>query len=184
MDKLVLAVVGLPGAGKSEVAEYIVKKTAWPKIHFGRLVTDEVTRRGMELTQENEKVVRDEYRAKLGIGALAIMAMPEAKEHIATAGKVILESFYSWEEYLEMKKEFGDAFRVLAVFASPEVRAARLASRPLRPLTPDGVRERDYSQIETLHQGGPIARADWTVINEGTAEELHQKIDAILEKLI
>ena len=41
---------------------------------------------------------------------------------------------------------------------------------------------RDYSQIENLHQAGPIARADFTILNEGTKEDLYKQIDEIIKK--
>ena len=90
---------------------------------------------------------------------------------------------YSWEEYLAVKQEFSDAFKVLAIFASPQIRTERMGKRPVRPLTPEQLMSRDYYPIENLHQAGPIARADWTVINEGTVEEMKVKIDEVLAKL-
>ncbi|HYV33871.1 MAG TPA: dephospho-CoA kinase, partial [Candidatus Limnocylindria bacterium] len=96
-------------------------------------------------------------------------------------GTVILESMYSWEEYLELKRQYGESFKVLAIYASPATRVARMVKRPIRPLTPEQLQSRDYSQIENLHQAGPIARADWTIVNEGTLEELFKEIDNIVK---
>ncbi len=178
-NKIIFAVVGLPGAGKSEAAEYIKEKTSWSKIHFGNSVVDEVIRRGQEPNQANEKVVRDEFRRLYGMGALATINLPKIKELFQNSS-VIIESMYSWEEYLELKKEFGDSFKVLAIFASPKIRTERMAGRSFRPLTPEELIARDYSQIETLHQAGPIARADYTIINESSEQDLHLQIDEIL----
>jgi dephospho-CoA kinase len=82
-----------------------------------------------------------------------------------------------------MKKEFGDSFKVLAIYTSPEIRIKRMENRPVRPLTREEAISRDYSQIENLHQAGPIARADFMVVNEGTKEELYKEIDKIISKL-
>jgi dephospho-CoA kinase len=183
VKKIILAVAGLAGSGKSEASEYIAQRTGWPKIHFGNMVTDETSRRGMELTQENERVVREEYRAKLGMGALALMAMPKIKEYAESADGVIVESMYSWEEYLELLKEFGDQFKVLAIFASPQTRGLRMAKRPLRPLEPEELKNRDFTEIETLHKAGPIARADYMIVNEGRIDDLKSELDGFLEKL-
>lgn len=183
MDKkIILAVVGLPGAGKNEVTEYLMKKMGWPKIYFGDVTFDEMKRIGLEINEINERKTREGIRAKLGMGAYAILNLLKIKELFKTSS-VILESFYSWEEYLEMKKEFGDVFKVLATFSSPETRTERLKNRPHRPLTKEEVISRDYAQIENLHQAGPIARADFMVINEGTKEDLYKQIDKIIKKL-
>ncbi|MBI5221034.1 MAG: AAA family ATPase [Candidatus Liptonbacteria bacterium] len=183
MRPIVLAVVGLPGAGKTEASEYIVKKTNWGHVHFGNIVTvDEIKKRGLELNEENERMIREDLRAKGGMGVLAAMSLPKIKELFATSS-VLIESHYSWEEYIILKDAFGDDFRVLALFASPETRAARMAKRPHRPLTAEEFRSRDYSQIANLHQAGPIARADWMIINEGTVAELQKNIDQVLAKV-
>lgn len=182
MNKIILAVVGLPGAGKTEVVDYLIKKTKWPKVYFGQGVLEEVSRRGLEISEKNEKKVREDLRAQYGMAAMAIINMPKIKKLFQTSN-VIIESHYSWEEYLELRKEFGGAFQVLAIYSSPETRIKRLAERPIRPLTSAEVISRDYSQIENLHQAGPIARADFTIINEGTREELYSKLDSFLQTL-
>jgi dephospho-CoA kinase len=160
-----------------------MQQTGWPNVHFGNTVVDEVRARDLEVNQANEKIVREEFRTKHGMGALALMNLPRIRDHFAQ-GSVILESFYSWEEYVIVKKEFGSQFFVLAVHASFPVRAKRMEHRPERPLTAPELEMRDTTQIETLHQAGPIARADFMIINEGTREELYQNIDTILSRLI
>lgn len=182
MSNIILAVAGLAGSGKSEAAAYILKKTGWPSVHFGDTVVNETKARGLEVNQTNERVVRDEFRKIHGMAAMAIVNLPRIRTHFAE-GSVVIESFYSWEEYTTLVEEFGGKFFVLAIYANFNLRAARLAHRPTRSLTSDELNARDYSQIETLHQAGPIARADFMVINEGSQAELHDKLDAVLAKL-
>jgi len=182
MSKIILAIVGLTGAGKTEVTEHIIKKTGWPKVYFGDVTFDEMKKEGLEVNEANERKTREGIRAKLGMGAYAILNLPKIKELFETSS-VIVESLYSWEEYLEMKKEFGDSFKVLATFSSPETRIDRMISRPVRPLTKEEMISRDYSQIENLHQTGPIARADIMIVNEGTKEDLYKQIDEVIRKL-
>ena len=182
MNKIILAVVGLAGAGKTESTEYVIKKTGWPKIYFGQAVVDEVARRGLPLNEANERLVREEFRAKDGIGAMAIANLPKVKE-LYEKSNVIIESLYSWEEYLIIKKEFGENFKVLAIYTSFDTREKRMLNRPHRPLSKEQLQSRDVSQIENLHQAGPIARADWTIVNEGSKEQLYLEIDKVLNNL-
>ena len=182
MNKIILAIVGLTGAGKTEITEYIMKKTGWPKVYFGDATFDEMKKEGLEINEANERKTREGIRAKMGMGGYAVLSIPKVKEFFKKSS-VVVESLYSWEEYLEMKKEFGDAFRVLAVFSSPDVRAERMSKRPFRPLNKEEMVSREYSQIENLHQAGPIARADFFVLNEGTKEDLYKQIDEIIKKV-
>jgi dephospho-CoA kinase len=78
---------------------------------------------------------------------------------------------------------------VVAVYAPPKLRYSRLASRiatkgdinkRFRPILESDARGRDYAEIENIEKGGPIAMADFTIINTGTIEELKQKTKEIL----
>lgn len=181
-NKVILAVVGLAGAGKTESTEYLIKKMGWPKVYFGQPVMDEVARRSLPINEANERLVREELRTQHGMAAMAILSIPKIKELFASSS-VILESLYSWEEYLAIKEEFGDSFKVLAIYSALSTRVERMKVRPFRPLSEADLISRDESQIENLHQAGPIARADWTIVNEGIKEELQRKIDEVLKNL-
>lgn len=182
MSKLILAVVGLPGAGKTEVVDYLIKKTSWPKVYFGQEVFEEIKRRGLEISESSERLVREELREKYGMSALAVLNLSKIKE-LFTKTSVIVESLYSWEEYLEMKNNFSDDFKVLAIYSSPEDRIMRLSKREYRKLDRETVIARDYSQIENLHQAGPIARADFTIINDSSFDDLYEQVDKLIAKL-
>ena len=182
MPNIILAVVGLAGAGKTEVTQYLLKKTGWPKVYFGDVTFNEMKLRGIPVNEANERKMREELRAAFGMGSYAVKSMPKILELFKTSS-VIIESLYSWEEYLEVKKQFGENFKVLAIFASFPTRAARMAHRQIRPLNEADLQSRDYSQIENLHQAGPIARADWTIVNEGSQAELFGKIDEVVKEL-
>ena len=181
-NKIILAVVGLAGSGKTEAIEYLIEKLKWPRIYFGDVTFEEMKKEGLEINEANERKTREAIREKLGIGAYAILNLPKIKESYEE-NSVLIESLYSWEEYIELKKEFGDKFKVLAIYTSPETRISRMMDRPIRPLTKEELISRDYAQIENLHQAGPIARADWTIINEGSKGELYKWLDGIIEKI-
>ncbi|MEK7068132.1 MAG: AAA family ATPase [Patescibacteria group bacterium] len=183
MSKLILAVVGLPGSGKTETINYLRQKLNCPKVYFGDVVMDELKNQGLEVNEVNERKIREGLREKYGMAAMAIKSLPKIKEILATSDHVLVESLYSWEEYLILQEEFGDNFKILAVYSSPATRYARLQHRPTRPLTAAEARSRDYSQIANLHQAGPIAIADYTVINEGAMKELYEQIEKIVNKL-
>jgi len=114
----------------------------------------------------------------------AILSLPKIENLMGSTKIILLESMYSWEEYLIFKEKYQDNFITLAINSCPKTREKRLKNRSIRPLkNKQEFLTRDYAQIENLNQAGPIARADWTIINEDSLEVLHESIEKALEKL-
>lgn len=182
-NQKIITVLGLPGSGKTEAVKYLVEKYALPKVYFGDVLFDELKRRNLEVNEKNERFVREDLRKTRGLLCFAeevvknIQKMEEEKI-------IVAESLYSWEEYLYFKKVFADRFETIAVHASPKVRYERLKKRPARPLSLKEAQSRDYAQIENIHQAGPIAIADYMIINENAVEQLHNQIDNVIKSII
>lgn len=174
----VVAIVGMTGSGKSEVAR-VFQANGFIPIRFGDVTDNELKKQGKLLTEENERPVREAFRKRYGMAAYAILNQPRIDEALKTSN-VVVDGLYSWEEYLYLKECYGDNLIVVAVFSSPETRYTRLARRETRPLTADEARERDHAEIENINKGGPIAMANFTLINETSLEDL----EAATEKLI
>jgi len=178
----VVAIVGMTGSGKSEVAR-VFEQNGFVKIRFGDVTDEEVKKRGLALNEENERRVRQQLRQELGMGAYAILNMPKIDEALKSSS-VVADGLYSWDEYLLMKEHYGDRFAVLAVYSSPASRYARLACRKVRPLTGSEAASRDKAEIENSAKGGPIAMADHTIVNEGGIEELRQQVKKVMESYL
>ena len=58
-------------------------------------------------------------------------------------GDVVIDGLYSWEEYTFLKNHYRDDFCVMAVWASPRTRYARLTRRVDRRLTLEEAPSRD-----------------------------------------
>lgn len=177
----IIAVVGMTGSGKSEVAR-IFERYGYGRIRFGDVTDEELKKRGLPLNEQNEKVVREELRQKLGMAAYAILNIPRIDEALKS-GNVVIDGLYSWDEYKVLKERYGDGFGTLAVWASPATRYRRLSQREVRPLTPLEAASRDQAEIENSAKGGPIAMADWTVTNEGTLKTLKRQVNRIIRAL-
>lgn len=183
--KKIIAVIGMPGSGKSETIKYLEKKYSWPKIYFGQATFIRMKKDGLTLTQKNERLIREKIRRELGMGAYAKLALPEISQALKQSNIVLIESLYSWEEYKIIKNKFNGQFKVIAIYASPATRFSRLKKRKNRSLkTQKEFNERDWSEIENIDKGGPIAMADFTFINEATTEELYKNIDETVKKII
>ena len=72
---------------------------------------------------------------------------------------------------------------MVAVWASPKTRYARLANRKSRSLTEAEAASRDATEIENANKGGPIAMADFTIINESSLENLRKEVRRIISIL-
>lgn len=179
----ILAFVGLPGAGKSSAVDYLTAKH-YPKVYFGGVVLDAMTKAGLEHTQENEKPFREALREKEGKDFVVNRIVTQI-EHLIDCGehRIVADGLYTWTEYKILKHAFGSNLEVAAIVAPRHVRHHRLTKRPIRPLTVQEASERDWAEIEHLEKGGPIAIADHYLINDGNLDTLYGQIDAVLEQI-
>lgn len=175
----VVAIVGMAGAGKSEVARQF-EDAGFTRIRFGDLTDKEIYRRGLVLNESNERLVREELRRRYGMAAYALLNLPEIDAALLR-GHVAVDGLYSWEEYRVMKDRYSANFVTVAVYASPATRYSRLANRAHRKLNFDEAVGRDRTEIENVNKGGPIAMADLTIINESSIEDLRREAAKIAD---
>ena len=180
MNKAV-AVVGMCGSGKSVLCDYFCE-LGWQKVYFGGVVVSQVKKAGQEVNEANERKMREDLRKQYGMGALAVLLKEEILEKLQTSN-VVLDGLYSWSEYLILKELLGDRLIIVAVATNCGVRKARLANRPVRPLSSEDVDKRDKAEIENSEKGGPIAKADFYVTNNGTEAELKAQFEQFLQNL-
>jgi dephospho-CoA kinase len=113
------------------------------------------------------------------MAAYAKLNLPRIDARLKSAD-VVVDGLYSWEEYTLLKSRYGDNFHVVAVWASPGTRYKRLSERPIRPLTAEEAASRDIAELENTNKGGPIAMADFTIINETSLKDLEKEIEKVL----
>ena len=182
ISKRALALVGMPGAGKTICAEYL-RGRGYFTLRFGAVVVDEVRRRGWEVNPANERSAREELRERHGMAAMAIISLPKLQEALKRHRCIIIDGLYSFSEYKLLEEQLGAPLVLLAIAAPRHLRYERLSSRPERPLTPFEAQERDIREIEALEKGGPIAMADYTLVNDGAPSELLRQLDTLLDSL-
>ncbi len=184
-----LAIVGMPGAGKTTAAK-IIEKLGLGYIRLGQITIDILKEKGLEVSEANERRIREKLREEYGMAAYAIKNFSKI-DKLLKKGSIVIDGLYSWEEYLSFKKRYK-SFIVLAIYAKPEIRYKRLEGRKadksdksmnFRRLTKKEAKKRDYSEIENINKAGPIAMADYTIVNEGTLEELRLKIESLVNKI-
>ncbi|MCP3686448.1 MAG: AAA family ATPase [bacterium] len=177
----VVALVGLPGSGKSEASRSF-EAEGFSRVRFGDATEDELKKRNLEINEKNEKHIRELLRKELGMDAYAKLNVPKLDAALEK-GNVVADGLYSWEEYLFLKEKYNDNLVVVAIYASPKTRYERLGKREIRPLTADEAKSRDYAEIQNINKGGPIAIADYTINNESSLEELEKNTKELINSI-
>ena len=179
MNKI-YALVGMCGSGKSVCCE-VFQKRGWEYVYFGGVTMRELERLGLEKNEENERRVREGLRKEFGPAAFAVKLLPVIREKLQK-GNVCLDGLYSWSEYKVLKEEFGDTLSVAAVLTPRALRYERISRRPHRPLTPAEAFSRDVAEIETMEKGGPIAMADYFLLNDSSLEAFQAAIEKLIDE--
>ena len=177
----VVSIVGMAGSGKSEVAK-VFENNGFAKVRFGDITDREVRKRGLELNEENERYIRQQLRKEHGMSAYAKLSLSRI-DYLLKSVDVIVDGLYSWEEYTLLKRRYGDRFSVVAVWASPQTRYARLTKRLIRPLTVEEAVSRDTAEIEDTNKGGPIAMANFVILNDSSLEALEKETRRVIAAL-
>lgn len=180
-EKIVVAIVGMCGSGKSVATEFFVKN-GFNKIYFGAVTLEAITAQRLEITPDNERSVREALREKDGLAAYAKYLLPRIIEN-SSKGDVVLDGLYSWSEYKYLMKNLDSRLIVVAVISDKQIRFERLSQRDFRPLSKEDAEKRDYSEIEKLEKGGPIAEADYYIINNSTMDSFISQLTEILAKI-
>lgn len=178
----IIAIVGMPGAGKTVAADFFRAKGI-PVLRFGDQTDISLTELGLVRNEKNERFVREELRKDLGMAAMAIKIEPRILKAAKTATAVVLDGLYSWEEYVFLKGKFPK-IQLLCIYAPPATRYARLGNREIRPLTVTEAASRDIAEIENLNKGGPIAIADYCIVNDGDQAAFQTRLESLYRKLI
>ena len=170
-QKKVIAISGMPGAGKG-VASEAGKSLGFEVFVLGDVIREETERRGIESTPKNMGNVMLELRANEGVAVVAKRLLPKIES--ARSSTVIVEGVRSMHELQELQSKY-EAITV-AIHASPKTRFQRLLSRKRSddPKTWEVFFERDSRELN-VGLGHVIALADLVLINEGTIVDLQSE---------
>lgn len=181
----IIAILGMAGSGKGTVVEYLTDNYHVPKVYFGGMVYEEVARRGLDIVRD-EKMVREDMRAAEGPAVLAKRAATRATELLDGGAQfVVLDGVYSWSEDTYLRDTFGERYVSFAVVAPKNLRYERVVARQdaHRLYTREDIMRRDVEEIENIEKGGPIAYADYYLINDRDLDSLINQTDAVMHQL-
>lgn len=175
MNKLV-AIVGMCGSGKSIASEYF-ENAGYKKIYLGGITMDKLKEENLEVNPSNEKMMRERLRSEHGMGAYALLSIPKIEQYLESSN-VVLDGLYSWDEFVILHEKYPN-IKLISIVNNKSIRYNRLAVREIRPLTSEEATNRDISEIENLAKGGPIAFADYFILNNGDMDSYINDLDSI-----
>lgn len=179
--KAIIALVGLPGAGKSEAAAFFAKKNL-PVISFGKIINDYIDKQKLSHTEDVHKKVREELRVKYGREALAVLNKDRLNKMLTLNNIIVIDGVRSWEEYLYLKKQLKKVdIYILALHANKKLRYERSAKRDYRSQLFG--EERDINELIGTNMGSTIAFADFFVKNNFSIDDLHDKLDEVYRQI-
>jgi dephospho-CoA kinase len=179
-DKLVVGLAGMPGSGKSLVAE-TAQQEGYVVVVMGDVIREETQKRGLKLNPKNMGKMMLELRKIGGNSIIAEKCIPKILQ--TKSSKVIVDGLRSLDEAGAFKVHFP-RFSLVAVHASPETRFSRLYRRR-RSDDPDGwevFRERDTRELR-VGLGNAIAMAEYLIINENNIDNTRANVREALRRV-
>lgn len=177
----IIGIVGLIGSGKDEAANYIAERYSYRIINMSDIFREILRSEGIEPTRKNLQ----EERVKRGMRFLAQEVVKRIK-NMAKKGveKIVITSVRRPEDYEIVKKAFGD-YKLIQIFADKEKRFERMKKRgrPGDPKTLEEFEKQENKDKEIFEFEKTFKYADYKIDNNGTKEDLRNKIDELMKRI-
>ncbi|MBI4004785.1 nucleoside monophosphate kinase [Candidatus Roizmanbacteria bacterium] len=179
--KSIIAIVGLPGSGKTEAAHFF-KRQGLPVISFGKILNDMINEMQLSQTEENHKKLREEIRIKHGKEAFAILNKDKIAEALNSNAIIVIDGMRSWEEYQYLINSFPQVNKyILALYADKEIRYKRISRRKDRSKLYG--QDRDINELFGTNMGPTIAYADFLIKNNYSKRDLEDKLEHVFRTI-
>jgi len=180
MSKIILGFTGLPACGKGTAAKYYNEKYGSPTFRFSTSMRDLLDRLYLPQSRENMSTISRITREAFGQDLYAkVMAGDVGK---ADHDIVVVEGIRRMDDVKELKKLPN--FKLVAIEADMKIRYERLKvrgensddnSKTWEEFQEDHKLETEASIPEVM------TKADVTINNNGSLEELHKQLDELVK---
>jgi len=180
---MILGLAGRNGAGKGEVVRFLEARS-FSAYSLSDVIREDLRARGLDETRERMIETGNAIRARHGPGGLAVRLL----ERLEPDRNAVVDSIRHPAE-VDVLRRRSASFRLIWVDAPEEVRFARVRERG-RGGDPASLEELRRLEARELGSDDPSAQqllavrelADFTVTNDGSLDQLHERVQAVLER--
>jgi dCMP deaminase len=181
---MIIGITGKNGSGKTAVSEYL-KSRGFEYHSLSDAIREEIRKRELQITREVLIEVGNELREKFGPGILAERLLP----CLESDQNYVIDSIRNPQEVDALRKRSD--FTLLALeaeqatrFERSRIRGRENAAQTLKQFAEEEARELDSNNPASQQLNATRQKADFVITNDGTLEELHRRLDAVLPPLM
>ena len=183
---ITIGITGTLGAGKGTIVDYLVKEKGFVHFSVRDFITQEIERRGMPVNRDSMTIVGNDLRKQHSPSYITDELYKQAQE---TGKNCIIESVRTPLEVSELRKNSN--FYLFAIDADAKVRYERIVVRgsstenvSFENFIANEQREMTSDDPNKQNLKACIEQADYLFSNDGDFEDLHQKIEEVLDKIM
>ncbi|MBR4301141.1 MAG: AAA family ATPase [Bacteroidales bacterium] len=183
---ITIGITGTLGAGKGTIVDYLVKERGFVHFSVRDFITQEIERRGMPVNRDSMTIVGNDLRKQHSPSYITDELYKQAQE---TGKNCIIESVRTPLEVSELRKHSN--FYLFAIDADAKVRYERIVVRgsstdnvSFETFIANEQREMTSDDPNKQNLKACIEQADYLFSNDGDFEDLHKKIEEVLDKIM
>ena len=180
-SKIILGFVGLPASGKGTSAEYCQKKYRASTYRFSTMLFDLLQRIYLETNRDNLIKMSEAIRSTFGEDTMAKVI---AKDAESDQNNIIVVDGIRRMADIEYLSKLPN-FVLIEIFAEPRTRYKRVIQRSEKADDKTKTFEQfmeDHKRSTEMSIPEVAGHATEHIDNNGTAEELHKKLDDLISK--
>ena len=186
MPRIVIGLVGPIASGKSTIVKHL-KNKGYSSYSLSDRIREEIRTRGLEITRQTLTSVGNELREKLGADILAKRTTDLIDRDYSE--RSVIDSIRNPSEVAYLKDHFGT--KIIGIIAPQKKRFDYFVHRPNNREGVSGWEEfKALDDLELVQEGehkqqvqACLDLADIVIENNGTVEELQQKVDKFISSL-
>jgi len=178
----IVGAVGQIGSGKDTLIRHISKEFSIPTISIGDIAREIAGNEGLPATRENLQKITEKRFEEFG-RTYFIEETIKRMERMKT-DRILITGIRAPTDATILRRSFRDDFVLICITASKITRFQRLLKRaePRDPKAWKELLEQDRTEERIFQIRKTCRLADYRLSNNGTAEELFQKVDRIMRK--